>query len=88
MLVVTRKENESIKIEPVEGVDPALTLREVFAHGPIVLKLTHVGQRRVRIVVEAPSALKVMRNEAPGFASVDEPATDDEPSQRHAGQGG
>ena len=64
MLVVTRKENESIKIEPVDGADPSLTLREVFAQGPIVLKLAHVGQRRVRIVVEAPSSLKVMRNEA------------------------
>ena len=71
MLVVTRKENESIKIEPVDGVDPSLTLREVFAHGPIVLKLTHVGQRRVRIVVEAPSALKIMRNEAPAIVCVD-----------------
>lgn len=68
MLVVTRKENESIKIEPVEGVDPSLTLREVFAQGPILLKLAHVGQRRVRIVVEAPSSLKVMRNEAAAMA--------------------
>lgn len=68
MLVVTRKENESIKIEPVDGVDPSLTLREVFAQGPILLKLAHVGQRRVRIVVEAPSSLKVMRNEAAAIA--------------------
>lgn len=70
MLVVTRKENESIKIEPVDGVDPSLTLREVFAQGPIMLKLTHVGQRRVRIVVEAPSSLKVMRNEAAALTSA------------------
>ncbi len=68
MLVVTRKANESIKIEPVDGVDPSLTLREVFAQGPIFLKLAHVGQRRVRIVVEAPSSLKVMRSEAAATA--------------------
>jgi sRNA-binding carbon storage regulator CsrA len=63
MLVVSRKENESIKIEPVDGVDPSLTLREVFAEGPILLTLRHVGPRRVRIVIEAPSALKILRGE-------------------------
>lgn len=85
MLVVTRKENESITIEPVDGVDPTLTLREVFAHGPILLKLTHVGQRRVRIVVEAPSALKVLRNEAPALACVDAEPSHSETPKRHAG---
>lgn len=63
MLVVSRKENESIKIEPLEGIDPSLTLHEVFAHGPIVLTLKHVGARRVRIVVEAPGALRIMRSQ-------------------------
>ena len=63
MLVVSRKENESIKIEPLDGIDPSLTLHEVFAQGPIVLTLKHVGARRVRIVVEAPGALRIMRTE-------------------------
>jgi len=90
MLVVTRKENESIKIEPVEGVDPSLTLREVFAHGPIVLKLTHVGQRRVRIVVEAPSALKIMRNEAPAADCMgsEHVVPAEEPRRRRSGSEG
>ena len=84
MLVVTRKANESIKIEPVDGVDPSLTLREVFAQGPILLKLAHVGQRRVRIVVEAPSSLKVMRNEAASACAAAEPPESggDSPKQR------
>lgn len=63
MLVVSRKENESIKIEPLADVDPSLTLREVFAQGPILLTLRHVGPRRVRIVIEAPSELKILRGE-------------------------
>jgi sRNA-binding carbon storage regulator CsrA len=62
MLVVSRKENESIRIEPVEGVDPSLTLREAFANGSIVLTLQHVGSRRVRILIEAPIALKISRS--------------------------
>lgn len=81
MLVVTKKENETITIEPGDGVDPALTLREVFAHGPIVLKLTHVGKRRVHIVVEAPSALKILRSETPALASVDAEPSCESPQQ-------
>jgi sRNA-binding carbon storage regulator CsrA len=64
VLVVSRKENESIKIEPLDGIDPSLTLHEVFAQGPIILTLKHVGARRVRIIVEAPGALRIMRTEA------------------------
>jgi sRNA-binding carbon storage regulator CsrA len=68
VLVVSRKENESIKIEPIDGVDPSLTLQELFAQGPIVLTLKHVGARRVRIIVEAPGALRIKRTE-PGSES-------------------
>jgi sRNA-binding carbon storage regulator CsrA len=64
VLVVSRKENESIRIEPVEGLDPTLTLREAFAGGGIVVRLQHVGQRRIRLVIEAPPALRIMRSEA------------------------
>ena len=63
VLVVSRKENESIKIEPLDGIDPSMTLHEAFAQGPIVLTLKHVGARRVRIVVEAPGALRIMRSQ-------------------------
>lgn len=63
VLVLSRKENESITIEPMDGIDPSMTLHEVFAHGPIVLTLKHVGERRVRILVEAPGALRIMRAE-------------------------
>jgi sRNA-binding carbon storage regulator CsrA len=63
VLVVSRKENESIKIEPLDGIDPSMTLYEAFAQGPIVLTLKHVGARRVRIVVEAPGALRIMRSQ-------------------------
>jgi sRNA-binding carbon storage regulator CsrA len=74
VLVVSRKENESIRIEPVEGIDPNLTLGEVFAQGAIVLTLTHVGPRRVRIVIEAPSALKILRGEVVARDDAQAPA--------------
>ena len=62
MLVVSRKENESIRIEPVEGLDPSLTLREAFAQGSIVLTLVHVGLNRVRLAIEAPPTLRIGRS--------------------------
>jgi sRNA-binding carbon storage regulator CsrA len=67
MLIVSRKENEWIRIEPVEGLDPKLTLRDVFADGPIIVKVMHVG-RRVRLVIDAPPSLKIWRGSpaAPG----------------------
>ena len=65
MLVVSRKENESIRIEPVDGLDPSLTLREAFASGAIIVRLQHVGHKRVRLVIDAPPSLKIMRTEVP-----------------------
>jgi sRNA-binding carbon storage regulator CsrA len=62
MLVISRKENESIRIEPIDGIDPSLTLREAFANGSIVVTLQHVGTRRVRLLIEAPLALRIIRS--------------------------
>ena len=62
MLVVSRKEHESIRIEPVEGLDPSMTLREAFAQGAILVKLVHIGHRRVRLAIEAPPSLHVRRH--------------------------
>jgi sRNA-binding carbon storage regulator CsrA len=62
VLVISRKENESISIEPAAGIDPSLTLREAFQHGPIVVKLIHVGWRRARLVIDAPAPLKIWRS--------------------------
>lgn len=61
MLVISRKAHESFLIEPVDGLDPSLTLQEVFEGHPIVLRLVHVGQQRVRLAIDAPTRLKVWR---------------------------
>ncbi|HUQ50936.1 MAG TPA: carbon storage regulator [Gammaproteobacteria bacterium] len=87
MLVVSRKENESIRIEPVAGLDPALTLREAFAGGAITVRLQSVGQKRVRLVIEAPAALKIMRTEVPCSESAADGERGAQPSVARAGQG-
>ena len=65
MLVVTQKEDAWITIEPVDGLDLSMTLREAFAHGPILIKLMHVGRRRVRLGIEAPRLFQVLRGISP-----------------------
>jgi sRNA-binding carbon storage regulator CsrA len=62
MLVVSRKEHESIKIEPLEGLDRTMTLREAVAHGPVLVRLVHVGHKRVRLSIDAPPPLQVRRD--------------------------
>jgi sRNA-binding carbon storage regulator CsrA len=59
MLVVSRKDHESIRIEPLEGIDPSMTLREAFANGSILVRLVHVGSKSVRLEIDAPAPLQV-----------------------------
>jgi sRNA-binding carbon storage regulator CsrA len=73
MLVISRKENESIRLEPAPGIDPALTLAEAFQSGAIVVKLMRVGARRVRLAIEAPAALRVLRDQRPDAAALARP---------------
>lgn len=84
MLVVSRKENESITIEPADGLDPSMTVREAFAQGAIILTVAHVGPRRVRIAIDAPSVLKIRRNEAGPPGNEAQP---EEPAPRRVGSG-
>lgn len=71
MLAISRKQNEAVTIEPVEGLDPSLTLREVFENGPIVFRVIHVGSGRVRLALEAPAQLKILRTGARPDAAVE-----------------
>jgi sRNA-binding carbon storage regulator CsrA len=64
MLIVTRKQNESIDIDLKDGVDPNLTLREALSTGPIRFTLAHVGSNRVRVAIIAPPTLRIRRSPA------------------------
>ena len=72
MLIVTRKTNESITIEPLAGVDPSMTLGEAFQNGPIEIKLVRINRSRVRLAIDAPPEFHVWRSkhEGPSLAAV------------------
>lgn len=39
MLVLTRKEGEAIFIYPADHIDDAMTVKELFSHGPIKVSI-------------------------------------------------
>ena len=80
MLIISRKENETITIEPVGGRDADLTLRRAFVDGPITIRLLRVCGGKARIAIEAPSHLRIWRggpDAPPSPARTDAPAAED-----------
>jgi sRNA-binding carbon storage regulator CsrA len=63
MLVLSRRADESIVIQPAEGTDERMTLKELFANGPIQITLLGGTGRRVKMGIEAPTQLSIRRKE-------------------------
>ena len=61
MLVVSRRADEAIQIKLADGVDGNLTLNELFANGPIEITLLGGNGRRVKMGIEAPPELCILR---------------------------
>ena len=64
MLIVSRKGAESIEIRPGEGIDPNMTLADLFEAGPIEITIFSAAGNRVKMGVQAPSALCIWRKKA------------------------
>jgi sRNA-binding carbon storage regulator CsrA len=63
MLVLSRRADESIVIQPAEGTDQQMTLKELFANGPIQITLLGGTGRRIKMGIEAPTQLAIRRKE-------------------------
>jgi sRNA-binding carbon storage regulator CsrA len=63
MLVLTRRPDESLVIEPAQGIDPAMTVGELFAAGPLVIEVLAIKGQQARIGIDAPAALAIVRDE-------------------------
>ena len=64
MLVLSRRADESIVIQPAEGVDVNMTMQQLFANGPIQITLLGGTGRRVKMGIEAPEQLSIRRKGA------------------------
>jgi sRNA-binding carbon storage regulator CsrA len=63
MLVLTRRPDESLIIQPAQGIDPTMTVAELFAAGPLVVEVLAVNGPQVRLGIDAPQALAIVRDE-------------------------
>lgn len=63
MLVLSRRTDESIEIELADGADGNLTLKQLFAEGPILIMLLGGSGRRIKMGIEAPKLLAIRRRE-------------------------
>ena len=70
MLIISRKDSESILIRPAEGIDPQMTLGELFQDGPIEITVFAATGNRVKMGVQAPSELSIWRKAAPKSAAA------------------
>jgi sRNA-binding carbon storage regulator CsrA len=69
MLVVSRRADEAIQIKLAEGVDGNLTLNDLFANGPIEITLLGGNGRRIKMGIEAPPELCILRIDKPASAA-------------------
>ncbi len=64
MLIVSRKDTESIEIRPGDGIDLQMTLADLFRAGPIEITIFSANGNRVKMGVQAPSELCIWRKDA------------------------
>jgi sRNA-binding carbon storage regulator CsrA len=64
MLVLSRRADESIVIQPAEGTDRSMTIAELFANGPIQITLLGGTGRRIKMGIDAPEQLAIRRKDA------------------------
>jgi sRNA-binding carbon storage regulator CsrA len=64
MLIVSRRDAESILIRPGDDIDPKMTLGDLFKSGPIEITIFSSGANRVKMGVQAPEQLSIWRKGA------------------------
>jgi len=65
MLIVSRRDAESILIRPGEGIDTSMTLADLFQNGPIEITIFTADNIRVKMGVQAPAELSIWRKNNP-----------------------
>ena len=64
MLIVSRRDAESIEIRPGDDIDPMMTLADLFSGGPIEITIFSSNGNRVKMGVQAPEQLSIWRKKA------------------------
>jgi len=61
MLIVSRRDAESILIRPGSDIDMSMTLADLFSSGPIEITIFSSSDSRVKMGVQAPGELSIWR---------------------------
>ena len=64
MMIVSRRDAESIEIRPGDDIDPSMTLADLFSGGPIEITIFSSNNNRVKMGVQAPDELCIWRKKA------------------------
>ncbi|MDJ0757828.1 MAG: carbon storage regulator [Woeseiaceae bacterium] len=64
MLIVSRRDAESILIRPGDDIDMSMTLGDLFRDGPIEITIFSSNGNRVKMGVQAPGQLAIWRKGA------------------------
>lgn len=65
MLAISRRPGQAIFVFPTEGIDPNMTVAELFEGGPIKI-MTDIKNGQVKVGIAAPKDLTVLREELVG----------------------
>ena len=63
MLVLTRRPGESIVIDIPDDLDPNTPVSALFGEGPIEVRVLSHKASTIRIGIEAPNDLNILRSE-------------------------
>jgi len=63
MLCLNRRAGQKIYIFP-DDLPPDMTVAELFSEGKITLEILAIEADQVRVGIDAPNALKVLRDDA------------------------
>lgn len=61
MLVLTRKAQERLLISSSKAIDPKMTVKELFAKGPLKITVVEIDRNRVRLGIDAHRDLDILR---------------------------
>ncbi len=63
MLILSRREGEELFFGLAADVDPKMTVAELFADGPIRIVFEDFPSNKVRLAIDAPDGIEILRGE-------------------------
>ena len=63
MLIIARREGETLELSLSPDIDPATPVGEVLGNHPIRIQVDEMRSNQVALAIDAPQAIRVLRDE-------------------------